>query len=394
MRHGNGSRHGTGKPWFLARFGSVIHTPAMDILIRNPWKSADHGLSKSQSPHFARPRSAPISGNVASAIRIDPGMFQQLPAEVHEITCYSLNIESENASKRKNAQERDTHMTKKITNKKSAPIAAVAAIVTNATNETDTATAVLNTTDSAIDDAILDQVDAKLDALDAQQQQSVSASILTAIDNATSADEAKDFDTLYRLLDEGDKLDKANAIGKAIDDRIEWLKTNKPNNTTQAPKLMAYRKKLAMPSKAAVLLVSGTNEEFINRSISKDSVYNLYAIDKVIDFVNGLAGDKLSNAINRAIFKSMINFKAEGIAFTGEMARAAASDKITVQDKKAKSLLMRHTVDAGTAPTQASSTMAALQTLGVVVNKGTMRAPVYELQDTPVTTKLQQLLAA
>lgn len=250
-------------------------------------------------------------------------------------------------------------------------------------------------TNVVIDDALLEQVDAKLDALDAQNQQSPSSHAVGVLVQLASPDNSDaDFDTLYQALSDQDKLNKAVSLGKAFDDRIEWLKTNKPNNTTQAPKLENYRKKLALPSKAGVLLVSGTSEEFINRSISEGSIYNLYAIDKVIDFVNGLSGDRVKNAINRAIFKSMLNFRAEGIAFTGEMARAAASDKITIQDKKAKSLLMRHTVDAGTAPTQASSTMAALQTLGVVVNKGSMRAPLYELVDTPVTRKLEGLLAA
>lgn len=256
--------------------------------------------------------------------------------------------------------------------------------------------AVLDTnldTSIVIDEALLEQVDAKLEAIDAQSASSSAAAVLAALPSAT-ANSTEDFDTLYAALSDQDKLDKAVSIGKAFDDRIAWLKTNKPNNTTQAPKLDNYRKKLALPSKAGVLLVSGTSEEFINRSISEGSIYNLYAIDKVIDFVNGLSGDRVKNAINRAIFKSMMNFKAEGIAFTGEMARAAASDKIRVQDKKAESLLMRHTVDAGTAPTQASSTMAALQTLGVVVNKGSMRAPLYELVDTPVTRKLEGLLAA
>lgn len=249
---------------------------------------------------------------------------------------------------------------------------------------------------ATVDEHILDAVDAKLDALEAINTANTANTAISMISGPGNedGDEAKSFETLYALLSDQDKLDKAVAIGRAFDDRITWLKTNKPNNTTQAPKLDNYRKKLALPSKAGVLLVSGTSEEFINRSISEGSIYNLYAIDKVIDFVNGLSGDRVKNAINRAVLKSMMNFKAEGIAFTGEMARAAASNKIRIQDKKAESLLMRHTVDAGTAPTQASSTMAALQTLGVVVNKGSMRSPVYELVDTPVTRKLESLLAA
>jgi len=101
----------------------------------------------------------------------------------------------------------------------------------------------------------------------------------------------------------------------------------------------------------------------------------------------------ISLAINIAVMKSMFKFRAAGLSFTGEMAKCCASDKIRIAASLSKELV-RYTVSASTAPTQASSTMQALQTLGVVINKGSPKLPVYELTDTPATTRLQSLLAA
>jgi ABC-type microcin C transport system duplicated ATPase subunit YejF len=55
--------------------------------------------------------------------------------------------------------------------------------------------------------------------------------------------------------------------------------------------------------------------------------------------------------------------------------------------------LVRHTVSASTAPTQASSTMQALETLGVVKRSGSGKNPVFEVVDGPLTRKIEELLA-
>ncbi|WP_114217455.1 hypothetical protein [Ochrobactrum sp. 3-3] len=57
-------------------------------------------------------------------------------------------------------------------------------------------------------------------------------------------------------------------------------------------------------------------------------------------------------------------------------------------------LLTRHTVSPSTAPTQASSTMQALETVGAVKNVGTERAPVYRLLDTPIAKRLEAVAIA
>lgn len=248
-----------------------------------------------------------------------------------------------------------------------------------------------------IDQEILDATEAKLDALEAQTSELTIATeeeVQNQITINLSQNETMSFDDLIAGITEADKLAKAQAIGAAFDDRLAFLAKDKPDNLNQPKTLTKYRAKLALPSKAAALLVTGTDETFINRSTSGDSRYNVYAIDKLIDVVNALTGGQLGNAVNKAILKSMVNFKQASLAFDGRMAQAATSDKIAVSDKKMAALLNRHNVAANTASTQTSSTMSALQTLGIVINKGSAKFPIYELTDTPASQKVQQLLAA
>ena len=88
-----------------------------------------------------------------------------------------------------------------------------------------------------------------------------------------------------------------------------------------------------------------------------------------------------------------------GLAFDLEAAKGACSrdyvrknpDRIASALKR---LLISHTVAAGTAPTQASSTRQALATLGVVRTNGAGKNPSYTLIDGPLTRKLQEKLAA
>ncbi|AWV14862.1 hypothetical protein A3862_04550 [Methylobacterium sp. XJLW] len=56
--------------------------------------------------------------------------------------------------------------------------------------------------------------------------------------------------------------------------------------------------------------------------------------------------------------------------------------------------LLRHTVSASTAPTQASSTMQALETLGIVRREGSARNSTFHLTEAPVTQQLEAVLFA
>ncbi|OCP21933.1 MULTISPECIES: hypothetical protein [unclassified Ensifer] len=189
-------------------------------------------------------------------------------------------------------------------------------------------------------------------------------------------------------------------IGAAFDERVQFEISRKASGSADMPKvkkLNSYRGKLALPSMAKVLMELKISEMFINTRQGKETDgdrFNIYAIDKVIDFVRALAGQqKLSNAHNVAIAKSMLIFEENGKTFTGEMAMCAASDKIRSQNPDAK-LLRRHNVDKSTAGTQASSTLNALMALGLVKNTGTKRAATYVFANTNQAKAFKELLQA
>jgi hypothetical protein len=149
--------------------------------------------------------------------------------------------------------------------------------------------------------------------------------------------------------------------------------------------------RLATPRAARVMLACAVDPKFITRELHDGSAFNVYSLDKLADIVAAVTDGTMRNAINIAIVRTMFNFKRAGEVFNGDFAKAAASDKLRV-DLKYRGLMVSHTVSAGTAPTQASSTMQALETLGIVAKTGTTRNPVYTLTDAPIVKKLAQVM--
>ena len=78
----------------------------------------------------------------------------------------------------------------------------------------------------------------------------------------------------------------------------------------------------------AAVLVSGMGREFPEVDLANCPV-GIFG-KQVADLVDGLTTGVLRNAINIAVMRSLFNFRKAGIPFTGEMAKAAASDKIRV----------------------------------------------------------------
>lgn len=182
-------------------------------------------------------------------------------------------------------------------------------------------------------------------------------------------------------------------IGVAFNNRRAHETLTASANSSIQDKLKGYEKKLALPGIAALMCATRMSAEFMNREMMAGKRFNVYAIDKVADLLHGLNSGHFKNAINVAIVKSLFKFEAAGIPFTGAAALAAASDKVKIE-KGWNAHLIRHTVDAGTAPTQSSSTMNALAAVGIVVNRGTQKFPTWALTSEPQTVKLRSLLAA
>ncbi len=216
----------------------------------------------------------------------------------------------------------------------------------------------------------------------------------------SNEDKAYIFADAIKAHSDDDAKAFALVIGEQFDSRVQFEITRKANGSADMPKvkkLNGYRAKLATPSMAKVMMELKASPAFINARHGKEEGgdrFNIYAIDKLVDFVRALSGyAKLSNAINIAIAKSMLLMEEAGVSFTGEMALCAASDKIRSQDPNVK-LLRRHNVDKGTAGTQASSSLNALMALGLVVNTGTKRAGVYQFANTNQAHALKELLQA
>jgi hypothetical protein len=226
----------------------------------------------------------------------------------------------------------------------------------------------------------LDTDDVEMDVLEEPEN--------VVLDLQASGDRGTFEEMLAAITDE-DAIVMAVLVGKAIDERQDFERAKGNDNIQKA--LAKSRKQLATPTAARVLIACAVDPSMINRSVHEGVRYNVYALGKLADAIHGLSGGAVNNAINLACMKSLFRFKAAGKDFTGEMAKAAASDKIKV-DTGLKGMLVRHTVSASTSSTQASSTMQALTTLGIVSRAGSHKNPTFTLTDTAVVQKLQRVI--
>lgn len=238
------------------------------------------------------------------------------------------------------------------------------------------------TTEAAIDTAALEAVVATIEATEVQETE---ATVLEA--------PAVDFRDLLIGIAHEDAEAMLLATNAAINDREYFEAEKNPENANIHRTLKKVRASLARSYAARVMVAAQQDAGFINRHLMDGSRYNVYAIGKYADLVDALAGSGMQNAINIAITRSLFAFAKAGVEFNGEMAKAAASDKIRVSEA-VKKLLVRHTVSASTAPTQASSTMQALETLGIVRIEGSRKNPVYKLRDTLTARRLAEVVEA
>lgn len=157
--------------------------------------------------------------------------------------------------------------------------------------------------------------------------------------------------------------------------------------------LKKAEKDLATPGAAGFFCAVDIDPSFINRNISGDGRFNVYALDKIRDIISGIGGGFLQNPINRAVLASMLNFRDANIPFTMAHMQAAISSGVKIERALAKHLV-RHTVAPSTAPTQSSQMSHALQVLGIATAQTVGRVTTFTLTDTPQTRRLEQVLRA
>lgn len=244
---------------------------------------------------------------------------------------------------------------------------------------------------SAIDDKDIDAALAKIEAIEAQNVgEEVSEEPAAEHDETDASD---DYAAVLASFDD-DTVDKmVFKIKEAVDDRekFEMEKSSLTGKTNIQSTLKKVRNSLVSKRAARVFLASNVNPSFINRTVHDGARYNVYALGKIADIVSGLTGAQITNAINLACMKSLFQFKRAGAPFSFEMAKAACSKNIIV-DSAVRTHLVRHTVSPSTAPTQASSTMQALTTLGVVDETGLKKNPTYALTGHPIVAHLEDML--
>lgn len=236
-------------------------------------------------------------------------------------------------------------------------------------------------------EAVLSELQAEAEANDAPAEQE---QIEAPAEEEPEADLS--LSDLLKSVEESEKIEMIAKVHNAFDERSGFELIHNPANDNIQDTLKKQRSKMALPGIAAMMIATNTTPETINRSIAEGKRFNVYAIDKLNDLLHGLNSGHFKNAINIAVMKSLFKFRAAGVQFTGIAALAAASDKVKVE-KQLQALLTRHTVSAATGPTQASSTMSALQALGVVINTGTAKYPIWNLTNAPVTLELERKFA-
>ena len=203
--------------------------------------------------------------------------------------------------------------------------------------------------------------------------------------------------TLAELTDaisQEDANEFATEVGKALDRRIDFERSRPDYKEAIMRSLNSARRDLANPRAARIMMVANVDPDFLNAEVHTGARYNVYALGKLADILRALTDKSIGNAINRACMVSLFRARANKVAFDMELAKSAASNQYRPKDPAVKKWLMSHTVSTSTAPTQASSTMQALRTIGIVRSEGSVKAPTFVIQDTPMARAAEEVIKA
>lgn len=211
---------------------------------------------------------------------------------------------------------------------------------------------------------------------------------------ATSEEPDVDFAQVIHGIDPDATKTVMDQMNLQIDLRRDMEIEKSAYNDNMQRTLKKVRATLVRQYAARVLIATSVSPSFITEQSREGEHYNVYAMGKLNDLVDALCGLPMKNAINIALVRSMFKLRDAGKQITRRILEAAASDKIPLKDKELEGLLIRHTVGHTTAPTQTSSTMRALETLGIVKFTGPKNATVFEILDTPQTRQLEQIALA
>lgn len=212
----------------------------------------------------------------------------------------------------------------------------------------------------------------------------------------SGAGEDLGYDELRAAIGSEDADGYVRRLTTSLDERAAFENAKDISNMNIHRTLKSCRAALARRAAGKALMIAGVDPDFVNRQLHDGSRYNVYALKKLADVVDGLNGGLVGNEINRAIIRSLYALADAGKGFTMEIAKMCCSKNYTAKgelEAGVRSQLFRYTVAPGTASTQASSTMQALQTLGVVTASGGKNT-TYTLTKTPIAAKLRAVMTA
>lgn len=177
----------------------------------------------------------------------------------------------------------------------------------------------------------------------------------------------------------------------AFADRIVYERTKPKDSTKIVKNLEKVAQRLTSEIATKVLLAADVPAEFVNREHNTGNRFNIYALDKLADLIVGVTSGVFENKVNNAIVRSLFTCRAAEISFTPAVQLACASNEVRVSAGIDK-FLTRHSMSAATAPTQKSSTLSALELLGVVSDIGDGRQAIYQLKANPIVRRLEAKL--
>lgn len=191
-------------------------------------------------------------------------------------------------------------------------------------------------------------------------------------------------------ITEAQITDARETVVANLADRARYEFEENPENDSIQQTLTGLHRKFQTDGVLRSAIVAGLDLDVFNKQEVKAKKRNVYALQKLRDLLYAATTGHFDNAVNIATLKSLKALDGQYL-FTGLVARACASDKVAV-DKQVGALLSRHTMSEASASTQSSSTMTALEDLGVVKNVGSRQHPVYALTWTPMCERLMAIV--
>lgn len=232
---------------------------------------------------------------------------------------------------------------------------------------------------------------AQANGYDADQAQAQAPAGADDEDQAPAVDPNATFQDLFDAISDTEAKDATDQLLAAFAQRAQYEREKNPANEKIQTTISGLIKGVT-PGVVKAMIVSKTDAGVVNKMEVSNNRRNVYALQKMRDILYGAITGTPTNAVNRAILRSMVKLGDVQIPFTGEIAKCCVSDKLALPNANLAAHMVRHTVAEGTASTQMSSTMTALEDLGAVTNKGSRQHPIFEFTETPLAKHLVDMV--